>query len=159
MLLAPSSDLMNYTLPATATIDQADWIILASIRDSVDWFSSVWRSMTNGGFSRYSSIDDDGGTRPGLLEDWFEAVGYTDVQKNFSPDRRWLGVYSFWAEEASKLYQNGYKVCLMINAKMLKNPHESSNEPDHAVALTSPIRFNNVYTPPHEVCFYEGRHH
>jgi hypothetical protein len=49
----------------------ADWIILASIRDSENWLFDVESDK-----DQWAS-----GTSLGEIEDWFKEAGYTDVTK------------------------------------------------------------------------------
>jgi hypothetical protein len=146
LALKPSKDLMNYTLPATVKVDPADWIIMASIRDSENWFFN------------YSSVTDNGGTRSGELADWFKEAGYTDVTDH---SYSLLGNYpGLWAHEATELYGKGYKVCLRINSNMLHVATQDDNswKSNHLVGLASPITFNDKTYPPFKACYYEGRH-
>jgi hypothetical protein len=145
LVLKPSSDLLNYQLPATSEMLQADWIILASLRDSERWFFS------------YSSVTDRGSTTPGELADWFEKAGYSDVREQTSAV--FAPLFS-WAQEASDLFRKGYKVCLNINTHVLYTEHqnESSWKAGHFVGLASPITINDQTIAPFQACYYEGRH-
>jgi hypothetical protein len=142
--LNPSKDLLNYVLPPTAGIDQADWIILASIRDSENWFL------------RYSSV---GGTvsaftLPDTMVKWFEEAGYTSVKEDTS-----LVSHEDLSNvaDANSLLADKYKVCLLINSDMLEtaNQDNSSSYPDHWVVLTSPITFHQdtITVPELRDCF------
>jgi hypothetical protein len=129
-LLKPSSDLRHYRLPATAGIDEADWIILASLRDTDNWFL------------RYSSVDDglSAFTMPGTMVKWFVEAGYTDVKEDTNlASRPSLSN----AEAASDLLSKGYKVVLLISDNMLKTSTQDDHSriPNHWVALTSTIAF------------------
>jgi hypothetical protein len=131
-ILQPSQTLRDYRLPATARIDQSDWIILASLRDSENWFM------------RYSSIGDDFSaiTLPHTMVNWFVEAGYQDVREEANLTS---GPGLSNAESASDLFDKGYKVVLFINANMLETSTQDkgSNIPDHWVALTSPITFQD----------------
>ena len=129
-VLTPSPALRNYPLPATAGIDQSDWIILASLRDTPNWFL------------RYSSVDDSTSafTMPDTMVNWFVEAGYTDVRADTNlASRPSLSN----AEAASNLLIMGYKVVLLVSANMLdtSTQDDHSRIPDHWVALTSPIAF------------------
>ena len=69
-VLIPCNDLRK--APCPLGIAEADWIILASIRDSENWFFDVESER-----DVFAS-----GTTLGEIEDWFKNAGYTDVQKN-----------------------------------------------------------------------------
>jgi hypothetical protein len=131
-LLKPSPDLRNYGLPVTARVDQSDWIILASLRDTDNWFL------------RYSSVDGSASafTMPGTMVSWFVEAGYTDVREDTNlASRPSLSN----AEDASNLLIKGYKVVLLISADMLETSTQDDHSriPDHWVALTSPITFQD----------------
>jgi hypothetical protein len=142
--LKPSKDLLNYVLPATAGIDQADWIILASLRDSENWFL------------RYSSVGGTASafTMPDTMVKWFAEAGYTDVKEDTSLAS---SASLSNAEKASELLGSGYKVVLLIADNMLKvsTQDDNSHYPDHWVALTAPITFQQDYVTVPELrdCF------
>jgi hypothetical protein len=122
--------LRNYGLPVTARVDQSDWIILASLRDTDNWFL------------RYSSVDGSTSafTMPGTMVSWFTEAGYTDVREDTNlASRPSLSN----AEDANNLLIKGYKVVLLISADMLETSTQDDHSriPDHWVALTSPITF------------------
>jgi hypothetical protein len=98
-----------------------------------------------------------GGATAGELAGWFEKAGYTDVINHSGNP---LGNYpGLWANEASQLFEKGYKVCLLINSNVL-NPaaqDEDSWKLDHFVGLVSPIKYINKYYPEYDGCNYEGR--
>jgi hypothetical protein len=146
MGLKPSSELINYALPATAKIEPADWILMASIRDSENWFRT------------YSSVTDKGGGNPRELASWLTDAGYTDVRNRTSG--RFLSTLGFWANEADDLYAKGYKVILRVNAQMLyyASQDDDSRDGNHVVGLASRITFNEKYHPATQACYYEGRH-
>jgi hypothetical protein len=159
--LRPSSELRYYhpqppNTPQHRPIDEADWIILASIRNSENVVLP------------YLSIDDEAAaaTLPGDMKEWFEKAGYTDVKADTSmtsskdlPN----------AQEASDLFKKRYKVCLLINANMLDTSEQDKpgrkyrffGVPNHWVALASPITFNlkSATAPAYKDCDWEGRYH
>jgi hypothetical protein len=130
--LRPGDDLRHYELPASAGIDQSDWIILASLRDS----TNKWLT--------YSSVDDSVSalTMPGTMVNWLKDAGYHDVRENTnlasSPSIS-------NAQDASNLFNNGYKVLLLINMQMLEKSTQDKNStfPDHWATLTSSINFRD----------------
>ena len=125
------SDLRDYD-PGTL-IAPVDWIPIASIRDSENWFFD------------YQDVNDAtaGITMPSAIEGWFRKVGYRDIvnQTNvlFNKGEDTL-------RQASELWTKDYWVCLFINAEMLSydskkdhSSHSHSLTPDHWVALTSAV--------------------
>lgn len=125
LTVEPSSDLKTYNL-SSSKVDPADWITLASIRDSENWFYD-YQSESN---------QTAGITFPGSLEGWFKKAGYTDVKNEtnlfFNKDETNL-------RKANDLYSKGWKISLFINSNMLyaKSQSDSSVAPDHWVVLTS----------------------
>jgi hypothetical protein len=130
-----SKSLRNYMLPPGAGVDQSDWIMLASLRDSEEYFRS------------FASVNEEVGgiTLPGELADWFKRAGYTDVRNStnvyFNKDEANL-------QEVSDLYSKGYHVSLFISDNMLysNKQDDGSRIPDHWVALASPITLDTKLT-------------
>lgn len=131
--IKPGHDLKSHILTATAGIAEADWIILSSIRDSDNWFFD------------YQSESDDASaiTMPHSKEDWLKEAGYREVINDTNavackdlPN----------AIRANRLFSQGYKVALFINADMLdaNTMNDASVTPDHWVALTKPITIQSV---------------
>ena len=122
----PGSDLRNYALPRGES--PADWIGLASIRDSENWF-----------FDYQATSDTAAGiTMPSKLESWFKRAGYKTVKNEtnvfFTKDKA-------CAEQANKLLADQYNVAMFVNANMLsaREQDNKSTFPDHWVVLTSKI--------------------
>jgi len=102
----PKSDLLSYALPS-GQIDPVDWLTLASMRNSSDWF--IHYDSADGTFS--------GATTPMELAYWFTRAGYSDVKEdaNLAYHRR----YTDNMDEASRLFSAGYRVCLLIDDPMI----------------------------------------
>ena len=120
----PGGSLKKYKPPA-GKIRTADWIALASLRDS-----------ENAVFS-YDEITDEfaGITMPGTLKDWFDKAGYAQAKEDTSV---------FFHEGKSTLtnaggaLNQGKRVCLFICAGKLfdaKKVKKNSSFPDHWVVL------------------------
>jgi hypothetical protein len=116
--------------PTKGAMQAVDWIALASIRDSENWFFD------------YQSSDDEfaGITLPSHMESWFKKIGYTSVinRTSLTHDQNEQNL-----READKLFGEGYWVCLLINAQVL-DPSSQNNiaiVPDHWVVLRSRIQF------------------
>lgn len=137
--IKPCSDLKKYKIPATDTIDPVDWIILASLRDSDNWFFD------------YQSASDDASaiTTPSRKEKWLKDVGYTTVKNEanivFTKDLQ-------NARDASALFKSGHKIALLINANMLSREQSKVNTasviPDHWISLKSEISINGIEGDP-----------
>jgi hypothetical protein len=136
-LIKPAKDLKLYKLPETAKIHQADWLVLASIRDTDNWFMD------------YQSESDDAAaiTMPHSKESWLRKAGYSDVvnETNILACKDLPN-----ARKASSYLSKGYKVCLFINADMLdtSTQNNSSVTPNHWVALTSSINVSGIEADP-----------
>ena len=139
LVIKPRKALLDYKLPATAVdedsqpIEPVDWVILASIRDSDNWYF------------KYSSKSDAASamTLPHSKVAWLKQAGYREVWEDTDlvscKDLR-------NARIASTLHKDGYKVALLINANMLKpsTMNDASVFPDHWIALTSTIFINDI---------------
>jgi len=112
----------------------ADWIMLASLRDSDNWLFSP-----SGIFG--SSVA--GITRPATIASWFTAAGYSKVVNKASLQKhRSDYYYAKLLDEAEQLYDSGYKVLMLIDGDVLDRKTQDdavSLFPDHWVALYSRI--------------------
>lgn len=140
--IVPGADLRVYAPPAG--IDAADWITLASIRDSENWFFD------------YEAVGNElaGITLPHELADWFRSVGYTDVRNDTNLV---INKDEANAREASNLFQRGFRVSLFIGANLLEKPGSGSPTADHWVVLVSPIRFEAGTIEMHVFSWGNGR--
>jgi hypothetical protein len=147
MALKPCWDLLHSQLPPA--FNRADWILLASIRDSYNWFLDYYRDsgLTPDGKSR-GDDDSSGGTTPGELIKWLKAMGYT-VEDGTS-----FGFFAASednARKANELLAKERRVALLISARMLLTKEEDNespdewgwfSKPDHVVQLTTPIQLS-----------------
>ena len=122
----PGPDCKRYSATTTSGIHPADWVALASLRDS-----------ENDTFVYDSPSAEVGGiTMPGDLLDWFKYAG-------FSKDSNVTNLV--WTKDESDLKTASSKfslsqtVCLFINANLLQHPDSGSAFPDHWVVLESPV--------------------
>lgn len=123
-------DLRDYD-PGTH-IKPADWIPIASLRDSENWFFD------------YQDVNNQvaGITMPSALESWFRKVGYRDIVNETNV---FLNKDEDCLRKASDLWRKDYWVCLFICFQMLDEggageaSHSHSTTPDHWVALTSAV--------------------
>ena len=124
--IAPGADARTYAPPPS--VNAADWIGLASIRDSANWFFD-YQSAKN----QFAGI-----TMPNELVQWFKEAGYTEV---INETNTFFNKNRLNALKASHLFNLGYKVSLFISAKMLRATEQTDNSstPDHWVVLTSGI--------------------
>lgn len=109
-------------------INPADWIALASLRDSENWFFD------------YDEVDDPiaGITFPSSLASWFRRAGYTSVfnETNLMVDKDLANIRA-----AHELYKRNYYVCLFINMNMLDADEmlSGSFSANHWVVLSSRV--------------------
>lgn len=125
-LLQPAKDLIFNRF--AGGIQAVDWIMLASLRDSTNWFFDV------------ESVDDmlSAPTLPLTMATWLQRVGYTQIVNKtnvwFTKDLQNL-------REANDLRSKGYRIFLFIHCNMLYANKRStpSIAPNHWVMLQSHI--------------------
>lgn len=124
----PGTDLREHD-PGN-TVEASDWIALASLRDSENYF-----------FDYQDAANEFAGiTLPGELEEWFRKTGYTDVVNDA---RVIVDQEEENIRRADYYFRRGYRVCLFIHSNMLHKSKQSNGSatPDHWVVLTSPVTF------------------
>ncbi|HEX2887498.1 hypothetical protein [Vineibacter terrae] len=119
--LAPCQDLKDHRVPAS--IAEADWIIMASIRDSENWFID------------YESETDRGGAWGNEVAAWMKKAGFTDIKEDwnyfFSKDVGNLVMARHWCAA-------NYQVALLIDADMIDGKLKTLiSKPNHWVVLDS----------------------
>lgn len=122
------SDLLDYD--PTNMPEPADWIPIASLRDSENWFFD------------YQNPDNmvGGITMPSAVESWFKKVGFHEVINEtnvaFTKNEESL-------RRASELWSKNYWVCLFVNDDMVSDQiadvRSRSLTPSHWIALTSAV--------------------
>lgn len=146
MKIAPGSELLR-DKPEGNT-DQADWIMLASIRDSDNWFLS-----TSGWFS--SSLA--GITLPSTIEKWFKQAGYTKiVHKTHVALKPIPTVLAVELNEADGLRKKGYWVLFLVDSDVLSTDTQDdiiSMHPDHWIALAGPITDKGITAKDDPISF------
>lgn len=120
----PSEDCRKGTISSgPSKIAFADWIALASLRDSENAFFD------------YSSVTDQasGITFPGMLSKWFKLAGYCDVNNSTSLT---LSRGPKHLLDAAVSYQNNKNVCLFVSGKALQSPFAAKILPSHWVVIS-----------------------
>jgi hypothetical protein len=145
LTVKPSPDLRKTAVPGGN--DPADWIVLASLRDSENWL------FTYHGDGRWNipfigSADDAKAIQmPHTVAAWFTSFGYSDVKNvtNLFFTKDWDDV-----RDADRLHRSGYKVSLFISANMLytATQGDASTVPDHWVVMASPILSSTIHNDP-----------
>jgi hypothetical protein len=106
LLITPDAAVRQYS---PSTIDPIDWLTMASLRDSENFFFT------------YDTEDRElaGATTPSAIASWFSRAGYSDVRSDANLVRQ---SDTDNMDEASRLLSAGYRVCLLINDEMLDPP-------------------------------------
>jgi hypothetical protein len=110
-------------------MDSVDWVPLASLRDDENTILNY--DDAGGGLS--------GLTMPAAMEKWFQQAGYGSIKNVtnifFTKDLDNI-------KEADRLRAAGYRVCLLINADMLRSATQNHQSvfPNHWVCLTDAIK-------------------
>jgi len=109
-----------------AGVHVSDWIPMASIRNSENWFFNYAQPQ-----DQFAGI-----SLPHEVVSWLKALGYRDIvnHTNLVRDVRWQRVV-----EANDYFSSNHFVLLFINGKMLytKSMTRGSLLPNHWVVLTS----------------------
>jgi hypothetical protein len=146
LTIKPSADLRKTAVPGGN--DPADWIVLASLRDSENWVFTYhgderWKVPFFGG----SADDAKAIQMPHTVAAWFTSFGYSDVKNvtNLLFTKDWDDV-----RDADRLYRGGYKVSLFISANMLHaaTQGDASTIPDHWVVMASPVLSSTIHLDP-----------
>jgi hypothetical protein len=134
LTIEPGTDCKNYQ--PTGVIAAADWVALASIRDSENVI-----------FDYEDPSDEFAGiTIPSTLAGWLEKVGFRDIENE-------TNLYLTKGEDnlrkANELYKAGKEVCLFINADILQQAPkkrgvipQTFTTPDHWVVMTSEMQLS-----------------
>jgi hypothetical protein len=120
----------------TSRHPEADWILLSSIRNSESWFNIYWGTATKLGWV-------SGMTLPSTFEKWLRGVGYTQTV-NVTNLVATKGIPEL--RDASKLYEDGWRVFLFLNGDVLKSATQTNTSvlPNHYVALMTKVTFKSV---------------
>lgn len=157
LVIEPGKDVRAYR--PNGAVHQVDWLTMASIRDSENWFFD-YDTVSEGPFG---ILQASGMTLPGELAHWFRKAGFSDIHEETNlgavgagalggyvaggAGAVALGAADPWAAgtgtlaSANELFNKGYRVAMLINAKMLDKDDQSSRSyvPNHWVILRSPI--------------------
>lgn len=134
--IVAGTDLRSSRLTRADALAPADWIALASIRDSENWFLD------------YDSPRDlaPGMTLPFELASWFKKMGFGTVLKETTlvreSDEKSL-------RRAGELHERDYWVCLLVHehilGKSVEERRRASMFPSHWVVLREPARIENGF--------------
>jgi hypothetical protein len=103
--IAPDRDLLN--APCPSSIAQADWVMLASIRDSENWLLDFHDDDSS--YAEASTC--------GEIAGWMKKAGFTDVVSEQSITNFFDSAAMF--NNALKKYDDGYHVILRINSSCI----------------------------------------
>jgi hypothetical protein len=144
-VVRPNNDLLANPPPdglivngTAQTFNRADWIVMSSIRNTINPADNYNRSSGDG-----TMMND--------LEAFVRQVGYTKVEADYSMDS-WSKNRTN-AEKATALLRLGYRVILFISAAMLRSANQSDwggevlwvfPKPNHFVQLVAGIDIFNM---------------
>lgn len=128
--IEPDEDVCNYRPPAA--MDHVDWMTMASIRDSENWFLDYDTAKK----------ETAGMTLPGELAHWFRRAGYSDVREETN---LYFNKGTGTIDDANRLFGRGYRVCLFIGINMLSEKDQTAGSltAEHWVVQRSPIDRSN----------------
>ena len=128
----PGNSVINAPVPGNT--NPADWIMLASLRDSDNWLLSA---------SGFFGSNVAGITIPSTIETWFRNAGFTQIVNRTSLTGGDIpSVKSMTVQQASQYYSQGYNVAMLIDADLLDASTQNdmfSMYPDHWIVLASTI--------------------
>jgi len=132
LVLTPGNELVGSAPPGRT--NPADWIMLASLRDSQNWF------LSPGG---WFGTNLAGITIPSTIENWFRNTGYTQIVNDTSLSGGDIPIVkSMCAKEASNKFNQGYTVAMLVDSDVLDSSTQDdlfSMYPDHWIILNSTI--------------------
>jgi hypothetical protein len=126
ILVEPSKDVRSHLPPSTALIHAVDWMTMASLRDSENYFMGFDSLETEIGNLKIpgesSKTQLAGITLPGELAHWFRLSGYSDVREetNLVSNKGTRTV-----DGANALFAKGYRMVLLIGAQMLESKEQT----------------------------------
>jgi hypothetical protein len=135
--LKPSDDLKNSEMPTgpDAYVPQSDWILLASIRDSENWF--FWNHI-----SAKANDSDRADTQFHELKDWYGEIGFKNVEAaKIGAD---VSDKTINLKRSLELNGKGWHVSWYVQAAAVHGIMLKSIEANHWVVLPGDCDF----TPP-----------
>ncbi len=139
--ILPDDDLLK--APCPASVAQGDWLMLASIRDSENWF-----------YKFHDAVDDtSSGTTLNEIENWMNKAGYTVVTREEGVTNIFDKTDMF--NNALAKYKKGYQVILRINASCIDS--KIPNSPiagNHVVVLAGECRLPDSKNKPIDIPIY-----
>jgi hypothetical protein len=134
--IVAGSDLRNYRLQSRDALAPADWIALASIRDSENWLLD------------YDSPRDlaPGMTLPFELAAWFKKMGFRTVLNETRVVRESDAAN---LRRASALHESDHWVCLLVHQHILDTTADERRKPSlfpsHWIVLRDRVHFDDGY--------------
>jgi hypothetical protein len=140
-LLKPKTDLIFN--PFTGGVDPTDWVMMASLRDSSNWFFDM------------EGVDDYVGaaTIPSTMVSWLETVGFSKV---INQTNLWYAKDASNLIRASSYLTQEYRVFLFVNSAMVHSNTQTnlSLAPDHWIMLLTPVEVYGAGLMQQTVSFY-----
>lgn len=127
LTIVASEKVKNAHIGHRHNISPADWVTLASLRLSRNWF-----------YKNPDKLNETfltGVTWPAALADWFSQMGYDSTNR---ANLYMTKGFTNWGRACVR-FGNGEIVCLFINTNMIDQPTVKSKTPNHWVGLSNVI--------------------
>ena len=120
----PMSGVRHYF--SASKIDPIDWLTMASLRSSENWFfADIFDDPTGEGFLGEQREGLFGATTQMEMAWWFDQAGYRDIREDANLARHQRDTKNM--DEASRLFAAGYRVCMLIDYQMIETRHQSES--------------------------------
>lgn len=111
---------------SAAKIDPVDWLTMASLRSSENWFiADIFDDPTGEGIGGEKREGLFGATTQMEMAWWFDRAGYHDIKEDANLVRHQRDTRNM--DEASRLFAAGYRVCLLIDDQMIQTWTQSES--------------------------------
>lgn len=138
LVVKPGPDCREYQ-PDPSHIDPVDWLTLASIRDSENWFFDYDTIKPGEGVTFFDLTA--GPNLPNEVVRWFQLAGFRDVVSDTNLTTATAPLQDGRIEVVNNLLARGYRVVLLIDPNMLEADDQTKGSliPKHWVGLRAPI--------------------
>jgi hypothetical protein len=107
-------------------IDAVDWLTMASLRSSENWYlADALDDPTGNGLLGTPREGLFGATTQMEMAWWFDQSGYHDIREDANIARHQRDTSNM--DEASRLFDAGYRVCLLIDGQMVETSTQSES--------------------------------
>ena len=107
-------------------IDAVDWLTMASLRSSENWFfADALGDPTGEGLFGDRREGLFGATTQMEMAWWFDQAGYHDIKEDANIAHHQRDTSNM--DEASRLFSAGYRVCLLIDSQMIQTSTQTES--------------------------------